>query len=125
MATNDYPQDGRMFLIVLDDFHIRFDASRIVQDEASLAHRFIDRLPPRVGSVMMSGGVLLPARERSCRPPSLSSALLFGELGRELSVASWFIGLRRAMITPGRQPVDEPVRETRFVFTIRLASNRM
>jgi VWFA-related protein len=45
IGSNDYPDDGRLFLIVLDDFHIRFDASRIVRTKR-IARRLIERLAP-------------------------------------------------------------------------------
>jgi VWFA-related protein len=45
VGSNDYPEDGRLFLIVLDDFHIRFDASRIVRTK-QIARRLIARMAP-------------------------------------------------------------------------------
>src|SRR5262245_45450270 len=44
-GSNDYPEDGRLFLIVIDDFEIRFDAYRRVKTQR-VARRLIERLAP-------------------------------------------------------------------------------
>src|SRR3954451_21422441 len=44
-ATNDYPEDGRLLLIVLDDFHIRFDGRRVFNTR-HIARRLVERLAP-------------------------------------------------------------------------------
>lgn len=44
-ATNDYPDDGRVILIVLDDYHVSFDAGRFAVSKA-VARRLVERLGP-------------------------------------------------------------------------------
>lgn len=44
-GSNDYAQDGRLFVLVLDDVHVRFDAACIFKVK-QIAHRFIERLAP-------------------------------------------------------------------------------
>lgn len=45
LASNDQPHDGRVVLIVLDDFHVSFDGGRIVTAKA-VARRLVERLGP-------------------------------------------------------------------------------
>jgi VWFA-related protein len=44
-ATNDHPEDGRIILIVLDDYHVSFDAGRFAVSKA-IARRLVERLGP-------------------------------------------------------------------------------
>ena len=44
-GSNDYAQDGRLFVLVLDDVHVRFDAGCIFRVH-QIAQRFIERLAP-------------------------------------------------------------------------------
>jgi VWFA-related protein len=45
LAANDQPEDGRVILVVLDDYHVAFDAGRIVTAK-SVVRRLIERLGP-------------------------------------------------------------------------------
>ena len=53
VATNDYPEDGRLYLLVLDDFHIAFEGRRIINTKA-ITRRFIERLAPGDQVAMVS-----------------------------------------------------------------------
>ena len=44
-ASNDQPDDGRVILIVLDDYHVSLDARRMVTAK-SIARRLVERLGP-------------------------------------------------------------------------------
>ena len=44
-ASNDQPEDGRVILVVLDDYHVAFDAGRIVAAK-SVVRRLVERLGP-------------------------------------------------------------------------------
>ena len=44
-ASNDQPHDGRVILIVLDDYHVALNAGRIAVSK-SIAHRLVERLGP-------------------------------------------------------------------------------
>ncbi len=52
-STNDYAEDGRLMLIVLDDFHIAFEGRRIV-NARQIARRFIERIAPADQVAMVS-----------------------------------------------------------------------
>jgi VWFA-related protein len=45
ISTNDQPDDGRVLLIVLDDYHIRFDAGFAARTR-TIARRLVERLGP-------------------------------------------------------------------------------
>jgi len=45
IASNDQPDDGRVILIVLDDYHVSFDLGRIVAVKA-VARKLVERLGP-------------------------------------------------------------------------------
>jgi VWFA-related protein len=45
IASNDQPDDGRVILIVLDDYHVSFDLRRIVAVKA-VARKLVERLGP-------------------------------------------------------------------------------
>jgi VWFA-related protein len=44
-AANDQPEDGRVILVVLDDYHVAFDGGRIVAAKA-VVRRLVERLGP-------------------------------------------------------------------------------
>jgi len=45
MASNDQAEDGRVLLIVMDDYHVSFDAGRLVASKA-IARRLVERMGP-------------------------------------------------------------------------------
>jgi len=45
IRSNDQPEDGRVMLIVLDDYHVRFDAGYAVRTRA-IARKLVERLGP-------------------------------------------------------------------------------
>jgi VWFA-related protein len=45
VSTNDQPEDGRVVLIVMDDYHVSFDAGRFAAAKAT-ARRLVERLGP-------------------------------------------------------------------------------
>src|SRR5687767_12098376 len=45
VAANDQPEDGRVMLIVLDDYHVHFDAGFAVRTK-TIARRLVERLGP-------------------------------------------------------------------------------
>ena len=56
IRSNDQPEDGRVLLIVLDDYHVRFDAGYAKRTRA-IARRLVERLGPsdQVAVVATSG----------------------------------------------------------------------
>ena len=56
IASNDQPEDGRVILIVLDDYHVRFDAGFAVRTRA-VARALIEQLGPSdLAAVMPTSG---------------------------------------------------------------------
>src|SRR5687767_10504220 len=56
VAANDQPQDGRVLLIVLDDYHVSFDAGRAATSRA-IANKLVERLGPSdLAAVMSTSG---------------------------------------------------------------------
>src|SRR5687768_2391040 len=56
IASNDQPVDGRVILIVLDDYHVRFDAGFAVRTRA-VARALIEQLGPSdLAAVMPTSG---------------------------------------------------------------------
>ena len=45
MASNDQAEDGRVLLIVMDDYHVSFDAGRMAASRA-IARRLVERMGP-------------------------------------------------------------------------------
>jgi VWFA-related protein len=56
IRANDQPEDGRLMLIVLDDYHVRFDAGYAVRTRA-VARKLVERLGPsdQVAVIATSG----------------------------------------------------------------------
>ncbi len=56
VAANDQPQDGRVLLIVLDDYHVSFDAGRAATSRA-IANKLVERMGPSdLVAVMSTSG---------------------------------------------------------------------
>ena len=53
IASNDQPEDGRVILIVLDDYHVRFDAGFAVRTRA-VARRLVEQLGPSDQAAVMA-----------------------------------------------------------------------
>jgi VWFA-related protein len=56
VAANDQPEDGRVLLIVLDDYHVSFDAGRAATSRA-IANKLVERMGPSdLVAVMSTSG---------------------------------------------------------------------
>ena len=56
VGSNDQPEDGRVLLIVLDDYHVSFDAGRAVASRA-IARKLVEQMGPSdLASVIATSG---------------------------------------------------------------------
>ena len=103
IRSNDQPEDGRVLLIVLDDYHVRFDAG-YAKRTRTIARRLVERLGPsdQVAVIATSGRAINQA-EFTDDKARLAEAIdrFFPQSEQTVSGGLVADSLQRSLSTPG------------------------